>query len=71
MEEVVKSHRKLAGLVPVKVRDDTLALAMERSGFDDPAALVEFSLRLLIEPDPSAEFARASRGSLSDFDLRI
>ncbi len=71
MDKAAKSHRKLAGLVPVKVRADTLDLAMERSGFDDPAALVEFSLRLLIASDPSAAFARASRGSLPEFDLNL
>jgi hypothetical protein len=71
MDKAVKSHRESGRSVTVKLRADTLTLAMERSGFADPAELVEFALRLLIAPDPSADFARASRGSLPDFDLTI
>lgn len=58
-------------IVSVLADRDTLKLAMERTGIEDPAKLVDFSLRLLTEPDPSAEFAREMRGSLSGFDLDV
>jgi len=44
---------------------------MERTGIDDPAELVAFAIGLLLAPDPSADFARATRGSMPGFDLDI
>lgn len=59
------------GNVPVIVDRALLRLAVERTGIADAAALVEFALRLLTEPDPSAEFAEQTRGTLPDLDLDI
>jgi hypothetical protein len=55
----------------VEVDQETLHLAMERTGIDDPAELVAFAISLLLAPDPSADFARATRGSMPGFDLDI
>nr|WP_294517144.1 hypothetical protein [uncultured Rhodopila sp.] len=55
----------------VTVDREALHLAMERTGIDDPAELVAFAVGLLLAPDPSADFARATRGSMPGFDLDI
>nr|WP_294517137.1 hypothetical protein [uncultured Rhodopila sp.] len=55
----------------VEVDQEALHLAMERTGIDDPAELVAFAVGLLLAPDPSADFARAARGSMPGFDLDI
>lgn len=55
----------------VEVDQEALHLAMERTGIDDPAELVAFALGLLLAPDPSADFARSTRGSMPGFDLDI
>ncbi len=55
----------------VAVDRETLQLAMARAGLSDPTELVEFAPGLLTAPDPSADFARQSRGSLPGFDLDV
>jgi len=58
-------------MIRVAVDCETLKLAMALTGLSDPTELVEFALGLLTAPDPSADFARQSRGSLPGFDLDV
>jgi len=60
-----------AGFISVPVGRALLHLAAERTGIADAASLVDFALRLLTGPDPSAEYARQMRGTLPDLDLDI
>lgn len=55
----------------VAVDPETLKLATERTGINDPVELVKFALRLLVDADPSADFARASRGTMPGFNLDV
>jgi hypothetical protein len=55
----------------VAVDREILKLAMALTGLSDPTELVEFALGLLTAPDPSADFARKSRGTLPGFDLDV
>ena len=65
--ESIQRHGETA----VLVNDGVLQSAMHRTGMQDATALVEFALGLLTEHDPSADIARAARGSLPGFDLPI
>ena len=55
----------------VSVEPDLLRAAMERTGIDDPEELVSFALKLLLEPDSSADYSRRTRGANPGFDLDI
>jgi hypothetical protein len=73
---VTRNRREVPDVIAKKVTSvevdcDALHLAMERTGIDDPAELVAFAVGLLLAPDPSADFARATRGSMPGFDLDI
>ena len=68
MDTMIPPEKSVAS-VPVDC--DTLRLAMERTGLEDPAQVVAFALRLLTQADPSAEIAQAARGSLPELHLDI
>lgn len=65
---MIPAEKPVASVI---VDSETLRLAMERTGLADPARVVEFALRLLSEADPSADIARAARGSLPGLHLDI
>ena len=55
----------------VIVEPDLLKAAMERTGIGDPEELVKFAVNLLLEPDPSADYSRRTRGANPGFELDV
>lgn len=48
----------------VRVDHETVRRAVDLTGIEEPDELVDFALRLLVDADPSADYARGMRENL-------
>jgi len=60
-----------AETVDVPVNRRLLLRAAGNTGVENPAELVDVALQLLVQPDPSKEFARSKRGTMPDLEIDI